>query len=190
MGTKHEKAHTEALKINEAKKLDPGSECEYALRAPQAGREAMTHEIVRSVVVLAGRLAKHRDSLQASGIERRTFETDVMVRVLHALPHDVLDMLNEKCDRLTVAQRDGYELRLLRPADKGSGFVWGTFKDGRLVTGQPALSTALDALSLSELISGLVAALAERIDNKHAAGKKLAQINRRLRGILSILDNS
>lgn len=159
------------------------------MKDPRVDREAMTHEIVRSIAVLAGRLGKHRDSIQAAKVERRAFEVDVLSRVLHTLPVNVLDLLNEKCERLTVAQRGGCEFALLRPADGGPSFVWATFVNGRVVTEQPSLAAALDSLSLSELLSGLAAALGQRVDNKQQAARKLAQINRRLRGILSILDN-
>ena len=160
-------------------------------------RDPMTHEIVRNVKTLAARLARHAEGTAAAKAERQQLEVKLLDEVLAAIPPDVFDALST--DRLTIVKHedeDGFELYLLRIDD---GIAWGmnhsalapsatTWKnEGDTWTNSP---NVIACFALAEVIGGVVNALAKRIDGKHEGGRKLTRVNRRLRGILSILDNS
>lgn len=183
------KAHVDALKINEAKKLDPASNCEYALHAPSAEREAMTHEIVRDVHILTQRLVKHIANNNLARAARVKNDVEVLDAVLKGLPPDLFDALVLGCTQAQIVAHGLHSEQVLYLLRDKLGPTWGLTSCGGVVFASSA--NVCDAgFALEEVIGGIIAALAERIEHKHENGRKLARVNRRLRGILAILDNS
>lgn len=144
-------------------------------------REPMTHEIVQSVKTLTARLARHKANNERAKAERRVNEVVVLAEVLKDISPDLFDALGQ--DRLTIMEHVSVKLCLARV----NGVVCFSYSEP---VARVTVGAVLADFTLDEVISGLVNALAKRIDNKHEAGRKLARVNRRLRGILNILDNS
>jgi len=148
-------------------------------------REPMTHEIVKNVKTLCARLARHAAATEVAKDERLDNEADLLDAVREAIPLDLFDALGTGA--LRIVKREASTLYLTRAK---TCVAWGMTSgtDDAVLT--ITLDAVLDGFTLEEVIGGIVSALAERIDHKHEFGKKLARVNRRLRGILSILDNS